>query len=652
MALRSLCSLRLKTVVEYVVPCLERGLVDQSAYVRRNAIMGVLKLYHIEKDRVRESNLVTALQNLVLDEDALVVTNALLALKEITGDLPKTKNLIHHLLNRLKDFNEWCICIVLDLVAQYQPENERELIGIMNLLEPFLRYHNTAVILATTKVYMSFTVNMPQVFQQVMTRLKQPLLTLMASNIPEVAYCVLAHMKLMLRRSKETFQDEYRQFYCRYNEPTFIHLLKIEILPMLATEHNFVEILNELKEYVPGTPESTSRAAIRAISQLGITLEIAHTRCYETLVEFFDIDVDYIRAETTIVMQDMLRKHPDNAEEVMAFVPRILRKTEDPNGRAACLWLIGTFPNFCADAPYIVEPLIDDIEQQTSVNVRLELLTTCVKLFFIRAPEMQAMMGRLFKALSEDNSSPDVSDRLHMYYRLLMNDIESAKRVIDSHEEAQEFVEMDEKLIGTLFNEFNTLSVIYEKPAAHFITTKELVVPDLGYNEDEEQEEEEESAPVGAMENAMEPAAADPYAMGADTGMGMGGMDDFMNFDMPTASMPPAFTLDPNPVVDKNSFQQKWMSLPEAHVETFQIPSSPSDPNLVAQTLLGYNIATVANGYQGQVMKFFLVAQHSGKSFETELLIAQNNCKITIKTEEPESVSNYVEILKGGLNSL
>lgn len=43
----------------------------------------------------------------------------------------------------------------------------------------------------------------------------------------------------------------------------------------------------------------------------------------------------------------------------MEHVPRILRKTEDPNGRAACLWLIGTFPDFCADAPYIIEPLID-----------------------------------------------------------------------------------------------------------------------------------------------------------------------------------------------------------------------------------------------------------------------------------------------------
>lgn len=654
MALRSLCSLRLKTVVEYVIPCLERGLVDQSAYVRRNAIMGVLKVYHIEKDRIRDSNLVTALQNLVLDTDALVVTNALLALKEITGDLPKTKALIHHLLNRLNDFNEWCMCIVLDLVSQYQPENETELFGIMNLLEPFLRYHNTAVILATTKVYLSFTQNMPQVFQQVMSRLKQPLLTLMASNIPEVAYCVLAHMKLLLRKCKETFQDEYRQFYCRYNEPTFIQQMKIDILPMLASETNFVDILNELKEYVPGGDEVTSRAAIRAICQLGLSLDMAHTRCFETLIDFFDMDVDYIRAETMIVMQDMLRKHPDNAEEVMEHVPRILRKTEDPNGRAACLWLIGTFPDFCADAPYIIEPLIDDIEEQKSSCVRLELLTTAVKLFFRRAPEMQAMLGRLFKSLSEDDATPDILDRVHMYYRLLMNDVDSARRVIDTTENGvQNFVEMDEQLVQTLFNEFNTLSVLYEKPAAHFITTKELVVPDLGYDD----EEIDDEAPA---------ADAPEYAMGAEEMAApaempaAGGFDDFMNFDSAPATsgmddmmgLGAVFSCDPAPTTDRGTFQQKWTTLPEAHTETFQIPSAPSDPKMVESALQMYNIAFVANGYMGQVMKIFLVAYHAGKAFETELLVAQNNCKITVKTEEPEHVNDFVEILKGALNTL
>lgn len=654
MALRSLCSLRLKTVVEYVIPCLERGLVDQSAYVRRNAIMGVLKVYHIEKDRIRDSNLVTALQNLVLDTDALVVTNALLALKEITGDLPKTKALIHHLLNRLNDFNEWCMCIVLDLVSQYQPENETELFGIMNLLEPFLRYHNTAVILATTKVYLSFTQNMPQVFQQVMSRLKQPLLTLMASNIPEVAYCVLAHMKLLLRKCKETFQDEYRQFYCRYNEPTFIQQMKIDILPMLASETNFVDILNELKEYVPGGDEVTSRAAIRAICQLGLSLDMAHTRCFETLIDFFDMDVDYIRAETMIVMQDMLRKHPDNAEEVMEHVPRILRKTEDPNGRAACLWLIGTFPDFCADAPYIIEPLIDDIEEQKSSCVRLELLTTAVKLFFRRAPEMQAMLGRLFKSLSEDDATPDILDRVHMYYRLLMNDVDSAKRVIDTTENGvQNFVEMDEQLVQTLFNEFNTLSVLYEKPAAHFITTKELVVPDLGYDDEEI---DDEAPAADAPEYAM---GAEEMAAPADTSAA-GGFDDFMNFDSAPATsgmddmmgLGAVFSCDPAPTTDRGTFQQKWTTLPEAHTETFQIPSAPSDPKMVESALQMYNVAFVANGYMGQVMKIFLVAYHAGKAFETELLVAQNNCKITVKTEEPEHVNDFVEILKGALNTL
>lgn len=669
MALRSLCSLRLKTVVEYVIPCLERGLVDQSAYVRRNAIMGVLKVYHIEKERIRDSNLVTALQNLVLDTDALVVTNALLALKEITGDLPKTKALIHHLLNRLNDFNEWCMCIVLDLVSQYQPENETELFGIMNLLEPFLRYHNTAVILATTKVYLSFTENMPQVFQQVMSRLKQPLLTLMASNIPEVAYCVLAHMKLLLRKCKETFHDEFRQFYCRYNEPTFIQQMKIDILPMLATETNFVDILNELKEYVPGGEEVTSRAAIRAICQLGLSLDSAHTRCFETLIDFFDMDVDYIRSETMIVMQDMLRKHPDNAEEVMEHVPRILRKTEDPNGRAACLWLIGTFPDFCADAPYIIEPLIDDIEEQKSSCVRLELLTTAVKLFFRRAPEVQAMLGRLFKSLSEDDATPDILDRVHMYYRLLMNDVESARRVIDTTENGvQSFVEMDEQLVKTLFAEFNTLSVIYEKPAAHFITTKELVVPDLGYDNDEEVDDGEGEA----AEYAAPAAPADMAAMGAMGGMdamGMaapsepaaaGGFDDFMNFGSAPATggmddfmgMGATFACDPNPTTDRGAFQQKWTTLPEAHTETFQIPSAPTDPKMIESSLQMYNIAFVANGYMGQVMKIFLVAYHAGKAFETELLVAQNNCKITVKTEEPEHMNDFVEILKSALNSL
>ena len=73
---------------------------------------------------------------------------------------------------------------------------------------------------------------------------------------------------------------------------------------------------------------------------------------------------------------------------------------------------------------------------------------------------------------------------------------------------------------------------------------------------------------------------------------------------------------------------------------------------MIQNALQNYNIAFVANGYMGQVMKIFLSAYHTGKAFETELLVAQNNCKITIKTEEPDHVMDFVEILKSALNSM
>lgn len=44
LALRSLCSLRLESILEYVEKPLQQGLNDISAYVRKTAVLGVLKV--------------------------------------------------------------------------------------------------------------------------------------------------------------------------------------------------------------------------------------------------------------------------------------------------------------------------------------------------------------------------------------------------------------------------------------------------------------------------------------------------------------------------------------------------------------------------------------------------------------------------------
>lgn len=73
LALRSLCSLRVPNLVEYLVSPLASGLEDGSPYVRMVAALGVLKLYHISAATCFDSDFQASLKNLMLtDSDAQV----------------------------------------------------------------------------------------------------------------------------------------------------------------------------------------------------------------------------------------------------------------------------------------------------------------------------------------------------------------------------------------------------------------------------------------------------------------------------------------------------------------------------------------------------------------------------------------------------
>ena len=51
-------------------------------------------------------------------------------------------------------------------------------------------------------------------------------------------------------------------------------------------------------------------------------------------------------------------------------------------------------------------------------------------------------------------------------------------------------------------------------------------------------------------------------------------------------------------------------------------------------------------------MKFYLFGACNGMFFLTELFMAQNNCKITVKSEDPSNTENFVNALKAALNTV
>ena len=158
---------------------------------------------------------------MIRDADTVVVANCLVALNEIMrdeGGIAINQNIVYHLLNRIKQFNEWGQCIVLDLLARYRPADEEETFNIMNLLDATLRVSNSAVVLGATKCFLRYTEGMHAIKKQVYERLKSPLLTLMASPVQESKYTVLAHVNVLAQRCPGVFDDRFKQFFCLYNE--------------------------------------------------------------------------------------------------------------------------------------------------------------------------------------------------------------------------------------------------------------------------------------------------------------------------------------------------------------------------------------------------------------------------------------------------
>ena len=229
-ALRSLSSLRLKSMVEYIIPSLKAGLKDTSGYVRRNAVLAILKIFHLLPSYVRDANLIDTLYEMLTDRDGEVVVACIVVLDEIMmdeGGVAIDRAILHHLLNRIKSFNEWGQCLVIKLVAKYRPTQAKEMFAIMNLLDGCLRYTNSAVVIATTKVFLRYAETMPKLKEQIYKRVKQPLITLVGSRNHEVRYVTLNHIALIIGRCPGIFDDAYKQFYCHYNEPVGSKYVKL-----------------------------------------------------------------------------------------------------------------------------------------------------------------------------------------------------------------------------------------------------------------------------------------------------------------------------------------------------------------------------------------------------------------------------------------
>ncbi|KAG2490400.1 hypothetical protein HYH03_011200 [Edaphochlamys debaryana] len=472
LALRSLCSLRVTNFLEYVVAPINTGLSDRHPYVRRTAVMGVLKVHHIDPGTVAQQGMVERVKRLLqTDTDVQVIANCLAVLVQLEPPARLAeKAFVYSLLNRIKEFSDWGQCQVLEVASYYVPSSEAEVYDMLNALEDRMGHVNSAVVMATIKVFLRLTINMTATHQQVLERIREPLKTLISREDAPTAYAALSHVLLLAQRAPVIFEADAMAFFCRTHDPWFVKKLKLEILAAIASSTNVYDIVTELTEYARDISPTMAREAVKAVGRIALAVPDSGG-IVERLLLFLDSGSEHLVAEALVQLKDVLRRYPDAAHAVVGGLGElgVQGGIAEPDARAAFVWILGQFGGLVPDAPYLLEPFVEGFAAEDSA-VRLAVLTSAVQLFFRRPPETKPLLSAALVAGVAD-ANVEVRDRALMYFRLLRADRSAAERVVAPPLVAVPWFSeaLSAEARDAVFAEFNSLSVLFQQPEAAFI---------------------------------------------------------------------------------------------------------------------------------------------------------------------------------------
>ncbi|KAF8797984.1 Adaptor protein complex beta subunit [Phlegmacium glaucopus] len=478
LAIRTMSYIPIPVVTDALSENLRHCLKDRDAYVRKTAAICVAKLYSADPRRAEKGGFVEMLRDLMLDSNATVVANAVAALTEI-GDRQDgvifrlNLTTANKLLAALGESSEWGQIYILDSLLRYVPTAHADAETMAERIIIQLQHANSAVVLTTIKVllYLMNYMENRRLIDYCCKKMGPPLVALLSSG-PEVQYVALRNILLIIQRRPAVLKNDVRVFFCKYNDPIYVKLAKLEIMYRLARAENANEVLAELQEYASEVDIDFVRKAVRSIGRLAIKVEAAADSCIQALLDLIETKVTYVVQEAIIVTKDIFRRYPGKYEGIIPILCQNLDALDEPESKAAMVWIIGQFANRIDNADELLDDLLYTFMEE-SVEVQLALLTAAVKLFVYKSQSDRAkeLVHKVLKWATEKVDNPDLRDRGFMYWRMLAINPSVAGEIVLSEKPAitTDSDRMDRGALDQLLLHTGTLGSIYHKNPETFI---------------------------------------------------------------------------------------------------------------------------------------------------------------------------------------
>ncbi|EAY19522.1 Adaptin N terminal region family protein [Trichomonas vaginalis G3] len=471
--------------IDRLIPIVMRACSSDDPYVRKSAALSILSIHQSRASFVEKFKLGAQLKRLVEDSNPNVAANAISALLEInqSRDQPLFEpsfSTINNLLASIDQTTEWAQVQILDYTCNFKPDNANDARGIISRVSTRLSHANAAVILSAIRccLQMNLYIDDPSKVRETLTRVALPLVTLLNNTAP-VQYAAIKSILILLQHYRRLFSSEVSIFFCKFDDPPYIKLAKLDVILTLCSAQNVGKVLEELFDYAQQADVEFVRKSIAAIGKIAITFEAAASSCVDKIVALVDNKIEYVVQECIVVAADIFRRYPNQYLGILANICGALgAKLDDHRAKAAMVWIIGEYADRIGNAGDLLDAhFIDDFLEDTP-DVQLAILTAVFKYFLVNQEDGQEMFQQVITMATSQVDNPSIRDRAFQYYWLISECPDYAQQVIMPEQKPlikTELYSCDAELVKSLIPLVGTLSVLYNKKPQEFVDNVKIM---------------------------------------------------------------------------------------------------------------------------------------------------------------------------------
>ncbi|KAH0788698.1 Adaptin N terminal region family protein [Histomonas meleagridis] len=476
LALRTMPRIKLETVAEHMILPLKKCLKDPEAYVRKTAVLAVSKIYDIIPEAIENSQILKDLLECLKDENPMVVSNTTAALFEINERRANpifslNENNVTPIISAMTQCSGWVQTLLLDALAQYRPANDSDASFLIDRLLPFLKHANPAVVIGSFKCIYRFMEYDKRTPEELFPQIIPPFITLISSSDPEIQFVTLRILSLFVIKYPKLLSNQIRFFFCKYNDPSYVKLEKLDIIVHITTPKNFTIVIDELEEYCNSVDVHFVRKAINSLKKIALKVEVGARRCVDVLVKLVESKAEYAVEEAIIVIADILRHFPGMFESIIQIVCSNLEQIKDSRAKAAAIWILGEYNSIIENVDVLLDPFLDSFQDEIP-EVQLQILTALVKVYVRNPEQSHDQLQFALNAATKESVMPDVRNRAMIYWRLLstVENSLSEQTVNFSKQTRSESVNTyDPAILEELIKNMGSISGVLHVTTANFV---------------------------------------------------------------------------------------------------------------------------------------------------------------------------------------